>query len=566
MKKYIFKHKRWLFLAIICYLTGSLYNVSIAFIVKGITEAGVDKDPSMLYQYVLIGASVTIIYVIFRFYGFTSINSYWKKTTKSIRNDMMDRILNMDMDEFNKSNSGKYISMLNYDVKIFEQDYIGCVPSVLSNSCLILCTIAAMFYMSVEIAVIALLASSLPMLVPMIFGGILSRRQEETTKTTEEYNIRLKDVFTGFEIVKSYGITEYIKHNHDKWNTGVEDRQYRYRQLDAVSGTISECLIKFVFLLLLLCSILEVIAGNITLGTMMGIVQLLNYILFPFGELSSKLNKFKAAKKVNERLESILTMENSKGKDKRNKVCLSEKFQALNIKNLTYYYENAEAPAVSNINLTFEAGKKYAVVGTSGSGKSTLLKLILYYYNNYEGNISINDTDIQVIDEKYLYHYICMIHQNVFLFDDTIKNNITLFADYPEKKVIDAIEEAGLKDKMDHVVNGIEYNVEEAGLGLSGGERQRIAIARAIIRDTAVMLLDEATSGLDNKTAYQIESMLLQKTNFTAIVVTHKLSADILAGYDEIIVMKAGNVVEKGTFEELMERKEEFYSLFRVVN
>ncbi|MHB8061922.1 MAG: ABC transporter ATP-binding protein [Ruminiclostridium sp.] len=566
MKKYIFKHKGWLFLAIISYLIGSLCNISIAFIVKGITEAGVNKDLSMLYQYILIGSAVTIIYIIFRFYGFTSINSYWKRTTKAIRNDMMDRILNMDMDGFNKSNSGKYISMLNYDVKIFEQDYIGCVPSVLSNCCLILCTIAAMFYMSVKIAVIALLASALPMLVPMIFGGFLSRRQEETTKATEEYNIRLKDVFTGFEIVKSYGIAGYIRHNHDKWNMGVEDRQYHYRQLDAVSGTISEGLIKFVFLLLLLCSMFEVIAGNITLGTMMGIVQLLNYILFPFGELSSKLNKFKAAKKVNERLERILTLEYGKGKDNSSKVCLSENFQALNIKNLTYYYENTEAPAVNNINLTFEAGKKYAIVGTSGSGKSTLLKLILNYYSSYEGNIRINDTDIQAIDEKCLYRYISMIHQNVFLFDDTIKNNITLFAEYTEEKVINAIEEAGLKEKMNNVVNGIEYNVEEAGLSLSGGERQRIAIARAIIRDTAVMLLDEATSGLDNKTAYQIESMLLQKVNFTAIVVTHKLSADMLARYDEIIVMKAGNVVEKGTFEELMDRKEEFYSLFRVAN
>ena len=225
-----------------------------------------------------------------------------------------------------------------------------------------------------------------------------------------------------------------------------------------------------------------------------------------------------------------------------------------------------ERKALDNINITFDKNKKYAIVGESGSGKSTLIKLLMRYYNDYEGKISIDNLNIKNIYSSDLYKNISMIQQNIFMFDDSIKENIRLYSNHDDKDILDACKRSGLDKLLNKLPNGINSLVGENGNKLSGGEKQRIAIARALINNTQILILDESTSALDNETAYNLENSLLNLENLTLITVTHKLIKNILNRYDEIIVMKNGKIIEKGNFEDLINIKGYFYSLYTIQN
>lgn len=236
---------------------------------------------------------------------------------------------------------------------------------------------------------------------------------------------------------------------------------------------------------------------------------------------------------------------------------------AITLENVTFGYEPGE-PVLRDLSMRLEAGKKYALVGGSGSGKSTLLNLLMGAYDGYEGSVAIDGKELREIDTDSLYDVMSLIGQNVFLFDDTLYQNITMFRDFPEDKLELAVHRAGLDGLIEQ--RGENYRCGENGNGLSGGERQRVSIARCLMRETPVLLLDEATAALDNQTAFAVTDAILHLDGLTRMVVTHRLEAELLEQYDEIFVLRGGELCERGRFGELMERKEYFYSLYNVTN
>ena len=219
---------------------------------------------------------------------------------------------------------------------------------------------------------------------------------------------------------------------------------------------------------------------------------------------------------------------------------------------------------LQNVSMKLEAGKKYALVGASGSGKSTLLNLLMGVYDGYTGSIAIDGKELREVDTDSLYDIMSLIGQNVFLFDDTLYQNITMFRDFPEDKLELAVHRSGLDSLI--AEKGEGYRCGENGSGLSGGERQRVSIARCLLRESPVLLLDEATAALDNQTAFSVTDVILHLDGLTRVVVTHRLEEALLEQYDGIFVLRNGQVCEAGQFRDLMDRKEYFYSLYTVAN
>ena len=299
--------------------------------------------------------------------------------------------------------------------------------------------------------------------------------------------------------------------------------------------------------------------NNITVGTAIIIIQLSTHIVGPVKMSISLINQIRSVKLIADKIENILDS-SSVNLESTN---LESFKNNIEIKNLDFSYTD-DRKALDNINLTFEKNKKYAIVGESGSGKSTLIKLLMRYYNDYNGEILIDNKDLKTIYSSDLYKNLSMIQQNVFMFDDSIKENIRLYSNHDDNKILKTCDRAGISNLINRLPKGIDSLVGENGNKLSGGEKQRIAIARALINDTQILILDESTSALDNETAYNLENSLINLDDLTLITITHKLIKNILVNYDEIIVMKNGAVIEKGNFEELIDLKGYFYSLYYI--
>lgn len=201
-------------------------------------------------------------------------------------------------------------------------------------------------------------------------------------------------------------------------------------------------------------------------------------------------------------------------------------------------------------------------MGPSGSGKSTLLNLLMASHPDYTGTICYDETELREISSSNLYEMESMIQQNVFVFNATIRDNITMFRDFPEERINEAIRLSGLSALIEE--KGPNYLCGENGSGLSGGEKQRISIARSLLKKSRVLLVDEATASLDAETAYQVSSAILGLEGVTGIVITHALDEGLLKQYDGIFTLKNGSIVEAGTFDELIAEKGYFYSLFMI--
>ena len=245
------------------------------------------------------------------------------------------------------------------------------------------------------------------------------------------------------------------------------------------------------------------------------------------------------------------------------KETLTDFSDKIEIKDLTYGYE-PENPVLNDLSVQLDAGKSYAIVGGSGSGKSTLLNLLMGSSSDYQGEICIDGVSIKNIESESLYQLITSVQQNVFVFNDTIRNNVTMFHDFSDDEVTLALKRSGLSEFI--AQRGESFVCGENGANLSGGERQRISIARALLRKSPVLLVDEATAALDAATARAVSSSILDLSGMTRIVVTHRLEEAILRRYDQILVMKNGTICEQGNFDELMKQNGQFYSLFQIAH
>lgn len=470
------------------------------------------------------------------------------------------RLSEKSISAFSRENTGRYLSVLTNDINTLEENYLNRSLLLIYDFLLLLGALAMMFWYSWQLALAALLLSVLPVVVTLTMGGELSRREKAVSDQNERFVSQVKDLLSGFSVIKSFKAEREAQALFDRENHETEQIKERRRWWEGllvnVSGSLCGGLLQLgVFLL----GAWLAICGEITGGTVLIMVNLCNFVLEPVREIPQYWAGRKAAEALVEKLAEVTAQSGGKGGERIPPVLED----AIELQDVSYAYEPGK-PVLRDVSFRLAAGKRCALVGASGSGKSTLLNLMMGADGGYTGSIRIDGRELREVDTDSLYDLISLIGQSVFLFHDTIWQNITMFRSFPEEQVEKAVKEAGLTELVSQ--KGREYICGENGGNLSGGERQRVSIARSLLRGTPVLLLDEATAALDAKTAREVTEAILDLEGLTRLVVTHRLEAPLLARYDEILVLRNGTLWERGSFQELMERKGYFYSLYTVSN
>lgn len=554
MRKFIFKYKETLGLSFLFIFLASMLNIALSLLLEKIIDVVEVGDISKFMRVVVITILFIIGESVISYLKAYFKNSYIKKTMYYIKNDIFKEMLKKKSFEFYRSNSAKYISLLSNDIKMIEEDYLNTMFLVFENLILFVGSLISLFLLNYEITIILIVITSLTMVIPKIFEKKLSDKKAFYSEKLEKFTIGIKDIFTGFEVIKAFSVEEKINNEYRKLNFNVEESKYKFEMLSSLANTVSLFTGSSMFMGIVIVGTYLCIKGNITLGTMLACIQLTNNVTNPIFNSIAYINIIKSMKSIKEKILSIYSEDEE---DKKEYISKDSFDREMEIKNLSFYYEDMNY-VLKNINFNIEKNKKYAIVGMSGCGKSTLMKILSKQLVNYEGEVKLDGFSLKDLRTEDICNMMAIIHQNVFLFDDTIKNNITLFNNYDDKDVSNCMNISGLKkfrEKLDMVVG-------EGGNLLSGGEKQRISIARALITKTPILMLDEATASLDSKTSYEIENTILDIKDKTVIIITHKLNESILKKYDGIIVLKDGCLIENGTFEELINNKGYFYSLY----
>lgn len=559
-RRLFYKNKMCFIASVIMTIVMSFLNLMISWLIQQIMDSMANQNMQSAVRCAWIAASVVIAYTVANAVYRAVYPRFLQRAMQQYRDYAFSRLTQKSLRSFSKEGTALYVSALTNDCTSIENNYLAATFTLIEFLFCFLGALIMMLYYSPVMLVLAVALSFLPVAVSMTAGNRLTEQEKEISKKNERFVSIVNELLSGFPVIKSFRAETQASRLFSQRNEQAEEAKKNKRRTEQLISLLANDAGIIAQMGIFLAGAWLVISGKgVTAGVVIVFVQLMNYILNPISQVPLLWSNRKAAIALMEKLSDALS-ENvrEEGREKLNG--FSEKIE---VKDLTYGYE-PESHVLKDLDVQFDAGKSYAIVGGSGSGKSTLLNLLMGSSSNYQGEICIDGVSIKNIESESLYQLMTSVQQNVFVFNDTIRNNVTMFHEFSDKEVTLALERSGLSEFIEK--RGEDFVCGENGANLSGGERQRISIARALLRKSPIILVDEATAALDAATARAVSFSILNLVGMTRIVVTHRLEEAILRRYDKILVMKNGTICEQGNFDTLMQQKGQFYSLFQIAH
>lgn len=559
-RRLFYKNKMCFIASVIMTIVMSFLNLMISWLIQQIMDSMANQNMQSAVRCAWIAASVVIAYTVANAVYRAVYPRFLQRAMQQYRDYAFSRLTQKSLRSFSKEGTALYVSALTNDCTSIENNYLAATFTLIEFLFCFLGALIMMLYYSPVMLVLAVALSFLPVAVSMTAGNRLTEQEKEISKKNERFVSIVNELLSGFPVIKSFRAETQASRLFSKRNEQAEEAKKNKRRTEQLISLLANDAGIIAQMGIFLAGAWLAISGKgVTAGVVIVFVQLMNYILNPISQMPLLWSNRKAAIALMEKLSDALS-ENvrEEGREKLNG--FSEKIE---VKDLTYGYE-PESHVLKDLDVQFDAGKSYAIVGGSGSGKSTLLNLLMGSSSNYQGEICIDGVSIKNIESESLYQLMTSVQQNVFVFNDTIRNNVTMFHEFSDKEVTLALERSGLSEFIEK--RGEDFVCGENGANLSGGERQRISIARALLRKSPILLVDEATAALDAATARAVSFSILNLVGMTRIVVTHRLEEAILRRYDKILVMKNGTICEQGNFDTLMQQKGQFYSLFQIAH
>lgn len=508
-------------------------NMGLFALILGAVEKG-DKSS---YKYVVFITIISCIYMGANFIISRMLRiGYMRDTILDVRKQAFDKIIGMSFKQFSKKSKEVYISNLINDINTFESKFFISLLNYLINISMFALCFLCLVFMEPILAVVMLLASIILYAISRLFSNKTVALQVEVSDLNEEFTTEMGNTFNGLEILKLNRMEDrFLQKSFDSIHRLEKKKNWfnifseGQRNLINILGYVIVCCV-----MIYLCLGFQ---GGMSLAKATFIFQLASAMSFNLIEAFPLWNTIKSSIHIYEKITAVEEVGEVRVFENRNADFWDVK--EIKVNGVNFAYENTDI--LKEASFTIERGKKYLIKGVSGAGKSTLMNLLAKTYDNYSGEILADGIDYKNINDKKFQEKVAFIYQDVFLFEDSIRNNITLYKDIPEERIQFAVNSCQLDTLIAGKESGLDEVLLENGKNLSGGQRQRISIARAIAKDAEILFVDEGTSSLNEDLGREIEKLFLSLEQ-TVIAISHRYYEGVTEQYDYVLEIKNGKV------------------------
>lgn len=551
--QYLFEKKRAL--AACCGSTLLLAVVAPlkSYILQWLLDSGSMQEA---IRCLILGIGITVLSHVSEAVSRTSYIRMANHSIKRIRGQVAEALARQSVRSHLETAAGSHLSLLTNDIKTIYDNYYMPVFDAAMWGSMCLAALVMLASISLWIMLMAVVMSLIPLLVPKAMSRVIAQYRSDFSDSDAAYTGKISELLRGFETLSLNSSKAWFISWQEKAAQDNAEKDYALRARLSLSQVVMSFISWLPSLMVLFVGVLLVFRNQITLSSLITANTLLTFVLSPMRMVSNAYASWKSALPIKEKLEAAMAVPDEPSGEPAGPI---REGIALDIREFTY--PGSSQPALTDAAFSLEAGAKAAVVGESGSGKSTIARLLLKYYDTYTGSIRVDGRELRTLDTESYYSRIAVIPQKCVVFSGTIRENICLGKPCTDGQLRQVLEQAGLKELTDSLPGGVDTMLSEEGKNLSGGQSQRIAIARALLRQCDLMIVDEATSSLDTRTTQEIMESLL-RLDCTVLIITHDIFGNYMRRFDTICYMEAGQIRERGSFDELIEQNGGFTKLY----
>ena len=485
-----------------------------------------------------------------------------EEVKKMLQIDMLKSFINADTQIIESKHTGKYISNLSFDVDQITRMLAEAFLSIFKDGLTLIGLLSVMFFQNWKLSLIAIIMIPLATIISRKLGKRMGKVATEAQERSGDLNRYFVDLFKNHKIIKIFQRENFENERSEEYVNALKDKSIKIRSVYLRSTPIMEVLTGFMIALLIFYSGKLIIDDELNINNFFSFLAAMMLAYQPVKSLTKVNIAISQGLSAAKRIIPIVDIKNEIEKNEARED-IKIKDGTITFDNINFSYNsNPEKVVLKNISLKINGGKMTALVGQSGSGKSTLLNMIPRIYNPSDGSIKIDNQDVTEINLMSLRKQISIVDQNTTLFDDTVFNNIKYAQpDSSDDEILEAAKLSMSEEFINNLENGFETKIGENGVKLSGGEKQRLSIARAFLKKSKIILLDEATSSLDSDTEEKIQKAIEELIhNKTTIVIAHRLST--ILNSDKIYIMEKGKILDSGKHDDLLEKSEEYKNFY----